>query len=387
MKRSEPLLLIDDAIPFIKGVFEPYAEVIYADGKDFEGILHSKGCSASLEKKETVALIIRTRTKCNAALLEGTNVKMIATATIGTDHIDLDYCKSHGIRVESAPGCNSGGVLQYVFTALYAIAQRKNIILDKEFTIGIIGVGHVGEKVAGLANELGFNVILNDPPKEALQRTERLKAEQQHFAPHNAASAYDTNSYSTLDYLLSNSDLVTMHVPLDETTKVMANAGFFSKMKNGSMFFNASRGAVVSDSDLLAAIRSKKFNAVALDVWNNEPDLNRELLAAADIATPHIAGYSFEGKVNGTTATVRKCADFLGIAQLHSFVPAVCTGADAHPVKVDFMEMGQSERADKLISIFPIEELSRKLKGEPELFEQMRNNFNYRHEFVFEEDN
>ena len=371
MKRSEPLLLVDDAIPFIKGVFEPYAEVIYADGKDFEGILHSKGCSASsddTDNRETVALIIRTRTKCNASLLEGSAVKMIATATIGTDHIDLDYCKSHGIRVESAPGCNSGGVLQYVFTALYSIAEKKNINLDSKFTIGIIGVGHVGEKVAGLAKELGFKVILNDPPKEKLQR---------------AASAYDTNSYSTLDYLLSNSDLVTMHVPLDETTKGMADSGFFSKMKNGSVFFNASRGAVVSDSELLAAIRSGKFKAVALDVWNNEPDLNRELLAAVDIATPHIAGYSFEGKVNGTIAAVRKCADFLGIAQLHSFVPSVCTGADAHPVKVDFMEMGQRERAEKLISIFPIEELSRKLKESPELFEQMRNNFNYRHEFEY----
>ena len=145
----------DKNVPFLEGVFEPYAEVVYMNGKDI----------SREDLMDADAMIIRTRTKCNADLLEGTKVSMIATATIGTDHIDLDYCRSKGIEVHNAEGCNAGGVMQYVFSALYGVAARKSIKLDNA-TLGIIGVGNVGKKVEEMARHLGFNILLCDPPRK-----------------------------------------------------------------------------------------------------------------------------------------------------------------------------------------------------------------------------
>ena len=147
-------IVADKNIPFLEGVFEPYADVVYIDGRD---ITRDYIIDADV-------LVIRTRTKCNAELLEGTKVSMIATATIGVDHIDMDYCRNNNIEVHNAEGCNAGGVMQYVFSALYGIAARKGIKLD-DATLGIIGVGHVGSKVEALARYLGFNVLLCDPPR------------------------------------------------------------------------------------------------------------------------------------------------------------------------------------------------------------------------------
>ena len=214
--------MVDDAIPFIKGVLEPFAEVMYKGGRDI----------SREDVKDADALIIRTRTKCNRDLLEGSRVKFIATATIGTDHIDFPYCNSKGILVRNAAGCNAGGVMNYVFSALYGIASRKAIKLDGA-TLGIIGVGNVGKRVERMALSLGFKVLRNDPP--------RMEAE----GPHD---------FCDLDYLLRNSDVVTMHVPLDDTTRSMADESFFGKMRPGAIFINASRGEAVVDSALKAAV-------------------------------------------------------------------------------------------------------------------------------------
>ena len=197
-------IVADKHVPFLEGVFEPYAEVVYIDGRE---INHNDIIDAD-------ALIIRTRTKCNAELLEGTKVSMIATATIGMDHIDLDYCKAHDIQVHNAQGCNAGGVMQYVFSALYGIAARKGIKLD-DATIGIIGVGHVGKKIEDMARRLGFNVLLCDPPR---------------------AQAEGPEAFCSLEYLLVNSQIVTMHVPLNETTRGMADDDFFMLMPPGAIF-------------------------------------------------------------------------------------------------------------------------------------------------------
>ena len=151
-------IVADSKVPFLKGVFEPYAEVVYIDGKK---ISHEDILDAD-------AMIIRTRTRCDKALLEGTKVRMIATATIGTDHIDLKYCADNGIEVHNAEGCNAGGVMQYVFSALYGVAARKSIKLD-DFTFGIVGVGHVGSLVEKMARYLGFKVLLCDPPRAAAE--------------------------------------------------------------------------------------------------------------------------------------------------------------------------------------------------------------------------
>ena len=147
-------IVADTNIPFLKGVLEPYAEVVYMDGRS---ISHEAMIDAD-------AIIIRTRTKCNEETLSGTRVQMIASATIGMDHIDLPWCAEHGIDVQNAEGCNAGGVADYVFSALYGITSRRAIKLEGA-TIGIIGVGNVGKKVEAMARALGFNVLLCDPPR------------------------------------------------------------------------------------------------------------------------------------------------------------------------------------------------------------------------------
>ena len=154
-------IVVDDAIPFIKGVLEPYADVVYKTGRDI--------CRQDLD--DVSALVIRTRTKCDASLLDGTPVKFITTATIGMDHIDLPYCDSRGIVVRNAAGCNAGGVMNYVFSALYGVASRQAIRLDGA-KLGIVGVGNVGKRVDRVAGYLGFKVLKNDPPRMAAEGPE-----------------------------------------------------------------------------------------------------------------------------------------------------------------------------------------------------------------------
>jgi erythronate-4-phosphate dehydrogenase len=203
-------IVADKDIPFLEGVFEPYADVVYIKG---DQIVREDLLDADV-------LIVRTRTQCNADLLEGTSVKMVTTATIGTDHIDLEYCRANGIEVANAAGCNAGGVMQYVFSAVYGVAARKGIKLD-EATFGIIGAGNVGTKVEELARYLGFNVLRCDPPRAAAEGEE---------------------GFCSLEHLLENSHIVTMHVPLDETTRGMADETFFALMKPGAIFINSARG-------------------------------------------------------------------------------------------------------------------------------------------------
>ena len=254
-------IVADTNIPFLKGVFEPYGEVVYKDGR----AIGREDCL------DADVLIIRTRTRCDAAMLEGTRVKVIATATIGMDHVDMPWCIEHGIIVYNAEGCNAGGVVDYVLSALYGVASRKAIRLEGE-TIGIVGVGHVGERVAEAAQKLGFQVLLCDPPRAEMEGPDK---------------------FCSLEFLLENSQIVTMHTPLDDTTRIMADEDFFQKIAPGTIFINASRGEVVDEAALMRA--RPKLGAVVIDTWCNEPDVNRNLIDVCDIATPHIAGYSYQG--------------------------------------------------------------------------------------------
>lgn len=343
-------IVADKNVPFLEGVFEPYADVVYIDGKKIgrEDILDAD------------ALIIRTRTRCNAELLDGTKVSMIATATIGTDHIDLDYCREKGIEVHNAEGCNAGGVLQYVFSALYGVAARKSIKLD-DAVFGIVGVGHVGSLVEKMARYLGFKVLLCDPPRAAAEGDE---------------------GFCHLDYLLENSNIVTMHVPLDETTRNMADESFFALMPMGSIFINASRGEVVDEDDLLRAL--PKFGAVVIDTWKNEPDINEELMAKVDIATPHIAGYSYQGKQNGTASSVQAVARHFGIEELYGFYPQ--EGEEDHkPVQLDLKGKKQGEVAAVFQYNYPIFTDDFRFRMEPGNFERMRSNYQYRREIYYVE--
>ena len=342
-------IVADKNVPFLEGVFEPYAEVVYMNGEDI----------SRNDLMDADAIIIRTRTKCNEALLEGTKVSMIATATIGLDHIDLDYCRDKGIQVHNAEGCNAGGVMQYVFSALYGVAARKAIKLD-DMTFGIVGVGHVGSLVEKMARYLGFKVLLCDPPRAAAEGEE---------------------GFCSLEYLLANSQRVTLHVPLDETTRKMANADFFAMMPTGSIFINAARGEVVDEDALMLTL--PKFGAVVIDTWNNEPYVNEELLELIDIATPHIAGYSYQGKLNGTAASVQAVARHFGIEELYDFYPQE-SDADRSPVLLDLKGKSQGEVAAVFQYNYPIYTDDFRFRMEPHNFEKMRSNYQYRREIYVE---
>ena len=406
---SKMKIIADEAIPYLKGIFENECEMEYYPGSEI----------TPQRVKDADALIVRTRTKCNAQLLEGSKVKVIASATIGTDHIDRAWCQSHNIALFNAPGCNSGGVLQYFLTALFkclstrelwqkfvnctpdacadgaagaadgaaagsvagvdgtaegtATAAGDSAAESAPFTVGVIGVGNVGSKVAAACESLGFEVLRNDPPKE-----------RQQTLAYNSGylRIVDFKDYYSLDYLLENSDVVTLHVPLDETTRGMADANFFARMKPGAIFINSSRGEVVDEAALLANIH--KLAAVVLDVWVGEPNINMELLQSAFIATPHIAGYSAEGKIKGTQMAVEAIRRYMRDNGLTAGdTPAAvgtCTIPEEQPIPVDFRGKNIDEISQMLESIFPIQELSDSLKANPHTFEEMRNNYNYRHE-------
>ena len=341
-------IVADIDVPFLKGVFEPYGEVLYKKGIEI--------CADDV--KDADALILRTRTKCDAELLDGSAVKVVATATIGTDHVDFDYCNSHGIQVYNAAGCNAGGVMQYVFSALYGVAARKGIKIDGG-TFGIIGVGNVGKKVEQMARHLGFNVLLCDPPR---------------------AEAEGQEGFCSLDYLLANSQIVTMHVPLEESTRKMADQAFFALMQPGSIFINASRGEVVDEDALKFAF--PKFGAVVIDTWNNEPNADEELVEMVDIATPHIAGYSYQGKQMGTAMAVRAVARHFGIEELFDFFPE--DEPDHEPLLLDLTGKNHGQIAAVFQYNYPIFTDDFRFRMEPAKFEKLRSEYQYRREVYVE---
>lgn len=338
-------IVADKAIPFLEGVFDPYADMTYLPGDKI----------GPEDVRDADVLMVRTRTKCNADLLEGSKVKFIATATIGTDHIDFPYCDSKGIVVRNAPGCNAGGVMEYVFSALYGLASRKSISLQGD-TIGIIGVGHVGSLIERMGRALGFKILKCDPPR---------------------AEAEGSFGFCDLEYLLQNSQIVTLHVPLDETTRGMADSEFFSLMQPGAFFINAARGEVVCDDALKAAI--PKLGPVIIDTWNHEPDIDLDLMDKVAIATPHIAGYSYQGKQNGTAAAVRAVAHYFGITELYEFFPKTDL-PENEAVKLDLKDLNQGEIASVLQYNYPIFTDDFMLRLNPKNFDKLRSEYNYRRE-------
>ena len=278
-------IIIDDKIPYIHGALEPYAEVVYLAGSR----------TTAEVVKDADAIITRTRTICNESLLAGSSVKIIASATIGYDHIDTSYCERAGISWTNAPGCNAKSVEQYIASAIMVMAEKHNIALAGK-TIGIVGVGNVGSKVARIAEIFGMRVLLNDPPRA------RVEGER---------------GFVGLDKILEQSDFITLHVPLnmdgEDTTFHLADEVLFSKMVRKPIFINSCRGEVVKTSALKQAIQNGQVSGAVVDCWENEPDLDPELLELVDLATPHIAGYSRDGKATGTEMSVRAVSKFLGL--------------------------------------------------------------------------
>ena len=346
-------IIADDKIPFLKGVLEPYADIIYLPG--------------SLINRDSVldadALLIRTRTKCNATLLEGTAVKFIATATIGYDHIDADYCKSKEITWVNVPGCNSASVQQYIAAALVTLAFNNDYNLSEK-TLGVIGVGNVGSKVQKAAAILGMKVKLNDPPRA---RTE------------------GKSCFVSLDEILETSDIITIHVPLNKTgpdkTLHLFNDVLFGKMKENAWLINSSRGEVVETNALKSALSSGKLSGAVLDVWEKEPDIDLELLSQAYISTPHIAGYSIDGKAKGTSQVVQALSAFFGLP-LHDFYPPVLPEPSVPEIVIDGAGKSSFQVVhEAVLHTYPIMKDHILLQRSPSTFEQQRGQYPVRREF------
>ena len=328
-------IVVDRAIPFLKGLFEPYADVVYAEGVKF-----TKELVADAD-----ALIIRTRTRCDESLLGGSKVSVIATATIGFDHIDLDYCRAHGIAVSTSAGCNARGVLQWVSALLALLAKRENF-RPEERTIGIVGVGNVGSLVKEYAEAWGFRTICSDPP-----RKER-----------------EGGDFVSLEEVLCQADIVTLHTPLDSSTFHLINPDNIALLRSGAVVINASRGEVL---DTTATQRTDL--TYAIDVWEGEPHLDRALLDKAIVATPHIAGYSLQGKANASAMAVHAVAQHLALP-LTDWYPEGVT--PSHPHSISWEQMCATiERYCDLLSE------SQALRSAPENFESLRNNYRYRSEY------
>lgn len=343
-------IVTDDKIPFLKGVLEKYAEVLYLPG-DLISNSHLKNADA---------LITRSITQCNEELLSGTSVKFIATATIGEDHIDKDYCKKNNITWTSAKGCNAAAVEQYFTAALLALTEKYNIELTGK-TIGIIGVGNVGKKIQKVSKLLGLNVLLNDPPRER---------------------AEGSSMFSTLNEIQEKADIISLHIPLyyggADKTFHLADQTFFNGFKKPTVFINTSRGAVVDSSALKTAIENGAVKNTILDVWEGEPEIDIELLKSVNIATPHIAGYSLEGKANGTSMVVTTVSDFFKL-ELNNWKPEI-------PPKATMLVIDSAACSDQVIlqkvfeQVYPIYNDDADLREKPDHFEQLRRNYNYRRE-------
>ena len=282
-------IIADQNIPFVKECFSSIGTVSLFAGREI----------TAAAVKDADLLLVRSITNVNSQLLDGSKVKFVATATIGTDHIDLDYLKSCGIAFASAPGSNANSVAEYIVTALLTIAERHHISLAEK-SLGIVGVGNVGSRVVKKTASLGLKVLLNDPP---LQR-----------------QTNDPKYLSLKD--LYNCDFITFHTPLTKTgtdkTYHLADENLFSSLKPGAVFLNTSRGGVMDTAALKKAIASKHISACVLDVWENEPNIDSELLAMVDLASPHIAGYSYDGKVAGMIMIYEAACNFLKRKALHT---------------------------------------------------------------------
>ncbi|MCK9203274.1 MAG: 4-phosphoerythronate dehydrogenase PdxB [Bacteroidales bacterium] len=346
-------IVADQNIPFLRGVLEPFAEIRYLPAN---AITHSVVSHAD-------ALLIRTRTLCDKEILRDTPVRFIGTATIGYDHIDTRYCDDHGISWNNAPGCNAASVQQYLASALFTLSRREGFHL-KNKTIGIVGVGHVGSKVEQLARILGMNILLNDPPRER---------------------AEGKGDFVSLPQLLQESDIVTLHVPLlfngmDKTFHLIGRDQF-RQMKPTAWLINASRGEVVDQAPLTEYLRNKKLAGGILDVWENEPHIDPGLMSVISIATPHIAGYSADGKATGTAMVVRALVHYFGLP-LKDWFPTDIPLPVETLINIDGNGKTAEEIAgEAVLKTYNILEDDSRLRADPEGFEQQRSAYPLRREF------
>jgi len=274
--------------------------------------------------KDADVLIVRTRTRVDASLLEGSQVRLVCTATIGFDHIDTAYCETHGIRWMSCPGCNAQAVCEYIEEALEEFSHQPSAISRQ--TIGIVGVGHVGSLVSVMAERKGLKVLLNDPPK---------------------------GIGVSLKEIAEQCDIITFHVPLDKTTYHLCDEAFLSHCKPGALIINAARGGVVNEQALL-----QSGHPYILDTWENEPHIDTQVLDHALLASMHIAGYSLEGKRNASQMCLDAIAEEWDLPKIHLQYP------------ISNIQYPIGDTSPGWLS-----RISEQLKAHPKQFETLRKNY------------
>lgn len=346
-------IIIDDKIPYIRGAFEEVAEVVYLPGaKTTPEIV-----------KDADAIVTRTRTICNEKLLGGSSVRFIATATIGYDHIDTQYCEQAGISWTNAPGCNSKSVEQYIASTLFVMAEQKGFSL-KGKTIGIVGVGQVGSKVARVCEILGMNVLLNDPPRSRAEGPEK---------------------FVHLPEIMQKADIISLHVPLNMTgedaTFHLANSLFFHSLERCPIVINSCRGEVVDTLAATTALEQGIISGLVLDCWENEPDIDLNLLQKVDLGTPHIAGYSKDGKANGTTMSVQAISRFFGLG-LDYWQPEGIDLPKNPLIHINGKDLSEEQILKQaVLSTYDIRNDDADLRKDPTLFEKLRGDYPNRREY------
>ena len=353
-------IIADANIPFVRECFSSVGDVQVLSGRD---IVPQVVANAD-------ALLVRSITPVNEQLLRGSTVRFVGTATIGFDHVDVAYLERNGIGFASAPGSNANSAAEYIIAALLEVARRREISLEGK-SIGIIGVGNVGSRVARKCEALGMRVLRNDPP---LQR----RTGDPIYVPVDA---------------LYDCDFITIHTPLTregiDKTYHLADAGFFSHLKSGAVFVNASRGAVADSGALKAAIRAGRLQAVVLDVWEGEPNIDVELLGMVDLATPHIAGYSFDGKVAGMIMIYRALCEHFKLVpkfDMRDFLPV----PEIPRLQIETDDAGDEELlahvVERVYSIVRDDHNTRQIANQPpeargRFFDALRKNYLVRREF------
>ena len=347
------LVIADDKIPFLKGALEPFTDIEYYPGDSITPDLI----------KHADALLVRTRTKCDRHLLEGSDVKFIATVTIGFDHVDTAYCRHRGIYWTNAPGCNSASVNQYIASALIGCARKKGFKLEDR-VLGVVGVGNVGRKVVRTAEILNMRVYLNDPPRV---RNESICG------------------FLSLESIIRECDIITFHVPLtyegQDKTFHMVNTSMLAGLNRGTILINTSRGEIVDTAALKQARTEGKVSDLVLDVWENEPEIDRELLSMTTLATPHIAGYSADGKAKGTAMAVQALSRYFNLG-MDDWEPEDIPAPENPEIMLDCKDRdAESVLGDAVLATYWVDTDDIRLRTSVETFEKQRGFYPLRREF------
>jgi len=346
-------IVADDKIPFLRGVLEPFSDIVYVNGKMIDRDV----------VKDADALLVRTRTKCNESLLKGTRVRFVGTATIGFDHIDTEWCDANGIVWKNAPGCNSSSVNQYIASTLINLSGKLGFTLADR-SLGVVGVGNVGSKVVHTSEMLGMRVYLCDPPR---------------------VRSGGACGFISLDGILRECDIITFHVPLSSSgidkTLHMIDGSFLSKVNPGTIIINTSRGEVADGNALKSALREGRISAFVLDVWENEPVIDRELLDLCLQGTPHIAGYSADGKATGTAMVLRELSSFFDLG-LNDWEAEDIPEPHNPVIEIDCTDLSNDEILGRAIMhTYDVREDDRHLRNDPAGFERQRGDYPVRREF------